>query len=58
MLPQEYAKFEDWQEDPKARYWNAWGYIGESIHRLVETTGRVLLTSILQMPVTVLKLSA
>lgn len=27
MLPQEYANFEDWQNDPKLRYWNAWGYI-------------------------------
>jgi len=27
MLPHEYAAFESWQEDPKARYWNLWGYI-------------------------------
>ncbi|KAK4552851.1 hypothetical protein LTR86_009983 [Recurvomyces mirabilis] len=27
MLPQEYATFEGWQKDPKARYWNCWGYI-------------------------------
>jgi len=27
MLPQEYATFEGWQNDPKARYWNCWGYI-------------------------------
>jgi nucleoside-diphosphate-sugar epimerase len=27
MLPQEYASFDAWQEDPKARYWNCWGYI-------------------------------
>lgn len=27
MLPQEYANFESWQDDPKLRYWNAWGYI-------------------------------
>lgn len=27
MLPQEYASFEGWQNDPKARYWNCWGYI-------------------------------
>lgn len=30
MLPQEYANFEGWQNDPKLRYWNAWGYIGKS----------------------------
>lgn len=30
MLPQEYATFEGWQNDPKARYWNCWGYIGTS----------------------------
>jgi nucleoside-diphosphate-sugar epimerase len=29
MLPHEYATFEGWQEDPKLRYWNAWGYIGD-----------------------------
>ena len=29
MLPQEYATFEGWQNDPKLRYWNCWGYIGE-----------------------------
>lgn len=29
MLPAEYGTFESWQDDPKARYWNAWGYIGE-----------------------------
>lgn len=29
MLPQEYATFEGWQKDPKARYWNCWGYIGK-----------------------------
>lgn len=27
MLPVEYGNFESWQEDPKLRYWNAWGYI-------------------------------
>ena len=27
MLPEEYAAFEQWQNDPKARYWNCWGYI-------------------------------
>jgi len=27
MLPEEYAGFENWQSDPKARYWNCWGYI-------------------------------
>lgn len=27
MLPAEYGNFESWQEDPKLRYWNAWGYI-------------------------------
>ncbi|GAB7340267.1 hypothetical protein MBLNU457_6729t1 [Dothideomycetes sp. NU457] len=27
MLPQEYATFDAWQDDPKARYWNCWGYI-------------------------------
>lgn len=31
MLPQEYANFESWQEDPSLRYWNAWGYIGKSL---------------------------
>lgn len=25
MLPEEYKNFEDWQKDPKARYWNCWG---------------------------------
>lgn len=30
MLPAEYGNFESWQEDPKLRYWNAWGYIGKS----------------------------
>jgi len=29
MLPQEYETFEGWQNDPKARYWNCWGYIGQ-----------------------------
>lgn len=29
MLPNEYANFETWQDDPKKRFWNAWGYIGE-----------------------------
>lgn len=33
MLPQEYATFEGWQKDPKARYWNCWGYIGMSLPR-------------------------
>jgi len=27
MLPQEYATFEAWQDDPRKRYWNCWGYI-------------------------------
>ena len=27
MLPEEYKTFEGWQKDPKARYWNCWGYI-------------------------------
>lgn len=27
MLPQEYATFESWQNDPKLRFWNCWGYI-------------------------------
>lgn len=27
MLEEEYASFEDWQNDPSLRYWNAWGYI-------------------------------
>jgi len=27
MLPQEYATFEAWQDDPHKRYWNCWGYI-------------------------------
>ncbi|KAK5070236.1 hypothetical protein LTS08_007910 [Lithohypha guttulata] len=27
MLPAEYGNFESWQDDPKARYWNCWGYI-------------------------------
>jgi len=27
MLPQEYKTFDAWQDDPKARYWNCWGYI-------------------------------
>lgn len=27
MLPEEYKTFESWQDDPKARYWNCWGYI-------------------------------
>ncbi len=33
MLPQEYSTFEGWQKDPKLRYWNCWGYIGESRHK-------------------------
>lgn len=45
MLPAEYANFEDWQNDPKARYWNAWGYIGKSPYfprlcALLTTVGR------------------
>ncbi|KAG9246529.1 hypothetical protein BJ878DRAFT_496762 [Calycina marina] len=46
MLPQEYATFEGWQEDPKARYWNCWGYIdardgGHAVERALasEKTG-------------------
>lgn len=31
MLPQEYSTFEGWQNDPVARYWNCWGYIGKQI---------------------------
>ncbi|KAJ1021073.1 hypothetical protein NDA16_003859 [Ustilago loliicola] len=27
MLEEEYAGFEDWQDDPRKRYWNCWGYI-------------------------------
>lgn len=27
MLESEYANFESWQEDPKLRFWNCWGYI-------------------------------
>lgn len=27
MLEEEYATFESWQDDPKKRYWNCWGYI-------------------------------
>ncbi len=27
MLEEEYATFENWQDDPKKRYWNCWGYI-------------------------------
>ncbi|PWY99094.1 NAD(P)-binding protein [Testicularia cyperi] len=27
MLQDEYATFESWQDDPKKRYWNCWGYI-------------------------------
>lgn len=27
MLQEEYASFEGWQKDPKARSWNCWGYI-------------------------------
>lgn len=30
MLPEEYRNFESWQDDPKKRFWNCWGYIGES----------------------------
>ena len=32
MLPQEYSTFSSWQDDPKLRFWNCWGYIGTSIH--------------------------
>jgi len=27
MLPQDYAAFPGWQDDPSARRWNLWGYI-------------------------------
>ncbi|SJX65282.1 related to NAD-dependent epimerase/dehydratase [Sporisorium reilianum f. sp. reilianum] len=27
MLPEEYATFAEWQDDPRKRYWNCWGYI-------------------------------
>jgi nucleoside-diphosphate-sugar epimerase len=27
MLPEDYAQFESWQDDPSKRQWNAWGYI-------------------------------
>jgi nucleoside-diphosphate-sugar epimerase len=27
MLEEEYATFASWQDDPKKRYWNCWGYI-------------------------------
>ncbi|CAO1620333.1 unnamed protein product [Jaminaea pallidilutea] len=27
MLQSEYASFESWQNDPKLRFWNCWGYI-------------------------------
>ncbi|KZT37800.1 NAD(P)-binding protein [Sistotremastrum suecicum HHB10207 ss-3] len=27
MLPEDYKKFESWQDDPHLRCWNAWGYI-------------------------------
>lgn len=27
MLQEEYANFEGWQNDPKQRFWNCWGYI-------------------------------
>lgn len=25
MLEEEYADFENWQDDPKLRHWNCWG---------------------------------
>jgi nucleoside-diphosphate-sugar epimerase len=27
MLPEDYARFPSWQDDPAARAWNLWGYI-------------------------------
>lgn len=27
MLEEEYKDFETWQDDPKKRFWNCWGYI-------------------------------
>jgi len=27
LLPEDYAKFESWQNNPKVRRWNLWGYI-------------------------------
>ena len=27
MVPEDYAQFESWQDDPTARKWNLWGYI-------------------------------
>jgi nucleoside-diphosphate-sugar epimerase len=30
MVRQDYARFADWQDDPRARRWNLWGYVDES----------------------------
>ncbi|OQO05907.1 hypothetical protein B0A48_10003 [Cryoendolithus antarcticus] len=42
MLPQEYESFESWQDDPKKRYWNCWGYIdardgGQAVAKALES---------------------
>lgn len=31
MLKEEYAGFEEWQKDPKLRYWNCWGRFTEPL---------------------------
>lgn len=45
MLPQEYATFESWQDDPKKRYWNCWGYIdardgGQAVSKSLAATSK------------------
>lgn len=42
MLPAEYATFDGWQDDPKKRYWNCWGYIdardgGQSVAKALDS---------------------
>jgi nucleoside-diphosphate-sugar epimerase len=45
MEPDEYARFESWQEDPRVRKWNLWGYVdvrdvAQAVRRALEADVR------------------
>ena len=40
MVRSDYEKFESWQDDPRARHWNLWGYVDES--HVTESVRRAL----------------
>jgi nucleoside-diphosphate-sugar epimerase len=45
MEPDDYARFESWQEDPRVRKWNLWGYVdvrdvAQAVRRALEADVR------------------